>query len=159
AYARLYLWNSPAAGTVYLDDIRVAGTYAGPTGAAAVATPTPTRTPVPPTATPTPVPPTATPTATSPAAGTYPADGLESGGRASWAKVGTGAASAQTAVVNSGAYAAALANTNSGDYVTLYADLAGGAQAQTYTRFCFRLSGVAASTVLAQGRDAAGNNL
>src|SRR5207249_1351840 len=145
AYARLYLWNSPALGTVYLDDIKVANAYNGPTGT--VTPPTPTATPVPPTATP--VPPTATPTATPPPAGTYLADGFEGGGLAAWTKAGPGGASVQTAVVNGGAYAAALANANGGDYVTLYADLAGGGQAQTYSRFCFRLSGVAASTVLA----------
>jgi hypothetical protein len=85
-------------------------------------------------------------------------DGFESGNLQNWATVGNGSATAQTGTVNSGTYAASLANA-SGQYVGLSAPLAGGAQALTYSRFCFDLSGLSGSTTLAQARDVNGNAL
>ncbi len=38
-YGRLYLWNQPSAGTVWFDDVKVASTPIGPTGAAVAGLP------------------------------------------------------------------------------------------------------------------------
>jgi hypothetical protein len=98
-------------------------------------------------------PPTPTPLPT----GTYLVDDFESGNTAKWTPQGTGQAAAESTLANSGAYGVGL-TTGSGQYVSLHADLQGGSQAQTYTRFCFRLpAGLAGSTLLAQGRDPNGN--
>ena len=100
-------------------------------------------------------------TGTGAVAGVYLTDGFESGNLASWtvASSSGGSASVQTADRNSGARAASLINASSGQYVGLSANLSGGPRASSYTRFCFYLSGVSASTVLAQGRDGAGRNV
>jgi hypothetical protein len=94
-------------------------------------------------------------------AGTYLSDGFESGNLRNWTKTGSsgGKSSVQSTVVNSGTNAAALTNNANTDYTGLFANLSGGAQAQTYSRFCFRLSGISGSTPLAQGRDVNNNNL
>ena len=89
-------------------------------------------------------------------AGVFLSDGFESG-LGLWAKVGDGTETVQSATVNSGTAAASLTNAAAGGYAGLYADFAG--PTQTYTRFCFDLSGVTAPLVLAQGRDANGMNL
>ncbi|HSS11286.1 MAG TPA: choice-of-anchor D domain-containing protein, partial [Acidimicrobiales bacterium] len=90
--------------------------------------------------------------------GTYLSDGFENG-LGQWVTVGTSTPTVESSVVNSGTRAAALANSSSGQYVGLYADLAGGGQTQSYSRFCFDLSGLSGPTVLAQGRDLNGNNV
>jgi Abnormal spindle-like microcephaly-assoc'd, ASPM-SPD-2-Hydin len=90
-------------------------------------------------------------------AGTYLTDDFENGLRI-WTAVGTGSATVQSATVNSGTHAAALTNA-SGQFIGLSASLAGGGQTLTYSRFCFNVSGISSSTILAQGRDAGGNNL
>jgi hypothetical protein len=116
-----------------------------PTASPASATPTSTSTPVPPTATPTP-----------PPAGQYVQDGFEAG-LGAWTQQGTGSATTQGATVNSGSGAAALTNAG-GQYIVLSANLQGGPQAQTFTRFCFRVAtGLSGTTPLAQGRDPNGN--
>ena len=84
-------------------------------------------------------------------AGQYVADGFELG-LGSWAAVGTGTVAAQTTRANSGTQAAALTRAP-GQFAGLYADLVGGAQRQTYSRFCAQVSGLAGTTILAQGRD------
>ena len=89
--------------------------------------------------------------------GTYLTDGFENG-TALWAQAGNGSVTVESTVVNSGTHAAALTNA-SGQYIGLSASLAGGGQAQTYSRFCFNLAGLSGSTVLAQGRDVNGNNM
>ena len=98
---------------------------------------------------------------TGAAAGTYLSDGFESGTLANWSKVNSsgGTATVESATVNSGTHAAALTNSSSGQFVGLNAALSGGGQAQTYTRFCFDLSGLSGTTPLAQGRDVNSNNL
>jgi hypothetical protein len=89
-------------------------------------------------------------------AGSFLTDGFESG-LGLWTKVGNGTETVQSTTVNSGIAAAALTNTAAGGYAGVYADFAG--PTQTYTRFCFDLSGVTAPLVLAQGRDANGFNV
>jgi hypothetical protein len=82
------------------------------------------------------------------------ADGFESG-LGAWTSVGNVAATSSAASANSGTLSASLA-TGAGEYAGMFADLAGGGAAVTYTRFCFRLSNLTGSTILAQGRDANG---
>lgn len=91
-------------------------------------------------------------------AGTYLLDGFENG-LSLWTAAGNGSATVQRTTVNSGSAALALSNTSSGKHIGLTANLGGGGHAQTYTRFCFYLSGISASTVLAQGRDSTGSNV
>lgn len=130
-------------------------------------TPTPTNTPAP-NSTPTNTP---TPTATQPStlpqsqqyfldgSQQYFLDGFESGSLGAWSQpIGTGSASVGSTVVNTGTYSAVLTNAN-GQYIALRANLAGGGQPQTYTRFCFDLSGLSQSTVLTQGRNSNGDML
>jgi hypothetical protein len=90
-------------------------------------------------------------------AGTYLTDGFENGLRI-WTTVGTGTTTAESATANSGTYGAALTNAN-GQFVGLAANLAGGGQTLTYSRFCFNLSAINSSTILAQGRDVNGNTI
>ncbi len=85
-------------------------------------------------------------------AGQYLVDGFEHG-LGGWTAFGPGSATTQTGVKHGGSAAAALTNT-AGQYAAMFAPLHGGGQAQTYTRFCFRLGGVTDSTTLAQGRNA-----
>lgn len=94
-------------------------------------------------------------------AGTYLVDGFETGNLSAWntATSPGGSETVQSTAVNSGSYAAALTNAANTDYSNLYADLSGGGQTLTYTRFCFNLTGISGSDVLAQGRDVNGNNL
>ena len=90
--------------------------------------------------------------------GTFLTDGFENG-LTLWSSLGNGVATIQTTSVNSGTEAVALTDSSSGQYTGLSAALSGGAQATSSSRFCFSLSGISGSTVLAQGRDASGNNL
>lgn len=121
-------------------------------------TPTPTPTPTS-SSTPTPTP-APSPTPTLPP-GTYLSDGFESGTLAGWSVLTSsgGGAHAQSSPTNSGSGAAALVNATSGQYSGLAADLAGGAHASTYSRFCFELTGLSGSAVLAQGRATDGTTL
>ena len=96
-------------------------------------------------------------TGTATPAGQYLVDGFESGSLSAWTATGTGNAAVQTTTVNSGTHAAALTSAASGQFAGIYADLAGGPEAQTYTRLCFNLHGIGASIVLAQGRDVNGS--
>jgi hypothetical protein len=98
-------------------------------------------------------------TGTGALAGVYLADAFETTALTGWTVAAStgGAATTQTTVVNSGTRAAQLANASSGQYTGISADLSGGAHAQTYSRFCFYLSGLSGSAILAQGRDSAGN--
>ncbi|HET7037001.1 MAG TPA: N,N-dimethylformamidase beta subunit family domain-containing protein, partial [Thermomicrobiaceae bacterium] len=92
-------------------------------------------------------------------AGAYLVDGFESGTLNAWTIFnGGGTATIETSTVNSGSYAAALTTTASGQLAGLFADLAGDAQTQSDTRFCFNLHGIGSSIVLAQGRDGNGAN-
>ena len=95
---------------------------------------------------------------TSLPAGTYQTDGFESGNLALWSAAGSGQASAQGAVVNTGNYAAKLANT-AGQTTLLSTVLAGGGQAQTYTRFYVQVGSGMATSTIAAGRDSANNML
>jgi hypothetical protein len=235
-YSRIYLWNQPAAGTVWFDDVKVASTQIGPAGSGTGNVPAVTMSPASvdfgsetvgttsvqqavsitdtggapltissigltgssgtdfaqtnncPTSLAAGASCTATVTftptangsrtstmsiasnaANSPATdaldgvgvlptGTFLTDGFESG-LGQWTKIGDGTETAQSTTVNSGTAAAALTNTTAGGYAGLYADFAGQGQTQTYTRFCFNLSGVTAPSVPAQGRDANGMTL
>jgi len=88
----------------------------------------------------------------------YAADNFEHG-LGAWSKQGPGSATVQGATANSGAAAAELTNTL-GAFVALATGLEGGPQSETYSRFCFRLAaGLAATSVLAQGRDPFGNTM
>lgn len=146
-YSRLALWNNGATGTVFMDDIRVANTYSGPTGVGATPLPIPTNTPTN-TPTPTPLPPTAT--ATPLPTGQYVLDNFDNG-PGIWVMQGPGSATLQSTTVNSGTGAVALTNA-ANQYVGIFADLQGGSQPVTFTRFCFRLGTGVGTVVLAQGR-------
>jgi len=89
-------------------------------------------------------------------AGTYLSDGFERG-LSAWSTVGNGSISVESTTVNSGAQAAALTNA-SGQYVGLHASLSGGGQTLTYSRFCFNLSGITGSFILAQAKDVNGQS-
>lgn len=91
-------------------------------------------------------------------AGTYLSDGFESG-LGAWTSIGTGTIGTNSTVVHSGTSAAALTNATGADYSGLYQNLVGGAQAQSYSSFCFRLHGISTPDVLAQGRDGTGRNI
>ncbi len=91
---------------------------------------------------------------------TYFSDGFESGNLNAWTlpnSDSTGSATVQSAVVNSGSYALAL-NNATGQYAYVYTALP-SAQAQTFTRFYFRIgSDVTGGTQLAIARNNNGGN-
>lgn len=89
--------------------------------------------------------------------GVFLQDGFENGLTA-FTKVGTGTTTAQNTVVNSGTTAASLNDATNAQSAALYADLSGGAQTQSYSRFCFQPSALSVSTVIAQGRNSGGRN-
>ena len=98
---------------------------------------------------------------TGASAGVYLTDGFESGALTNWTQQKSSGATIaiESTTVNSGIDAAGLNNASSGQYAGLYADLSGGGHAATFSRFCFSLTGLSGSTVLAQGRDVNGNSL
>ena len=92
--------------------------------------------------------------------GIYVQDGFESGNLTQWSGPnGTGQGTAEVTTVKTGTYAASLTNMSGGSFVTLSQHLAGGAQAQTYTRFYVNLGDATNTSTLATGTDANGVNL
>jgi hypothetical protein len=88
-------------------------------------------------------------------AGTYLSDDFESGSLALWDRLTS--SDSTIALDSSTAYAGTSSvrlTNNSGDQSSrLYANLAGGAHAQTYTRFCFRIApGLTQGIEIANGR-------
>jgi hypothetical protein len=92
---------------------------------------------------------------------TYFSDGFESGNLNAWTlpnSDSTGAATVESTVVNSGLYSLAL-NNASGQYAYVYTALPSGPEAQTFTRFYFRIgSNVTGGTQLAIARNNNGGN-
>jgi len=93
---------------------------------------------------------------------TYFSDGFESGNLNAWtlpSSDSTGSATVQSTVVNSGSNALAITNA-SGQYAYVYTALPSGPEAQTFTRFSFRVaSNVTGGTQLAIARNANGGNV
>lgn len=90
----------------------------------------------------------------------YFSDGFESGNFSQWnlpSTDSTGQKTVQSSVVNGGLDAAEMTNT-SGQYAYLYTALPGGPQNQTFTRFYFRLTNPANSSILAVSRNVNGGN-
>jgi Abnormal spindle-like microcephaly-assoc'd, ASPM-SPD-2-Hydin len=89
---------------------------------------------------------------------TYLSDGFEGGTLAGWQTLAASGStvSVQNGVVRTGSYAAALANSGPGQYSGMFADLTPGPQSSTFTRFCYQLSGLSGTTILAQARDVNG---
>jgi hypothetical protein len=89
----------------------------------------------------------------------YFSDGFETGDFSHWNLSNadsTGQATVQTSMVNSGTYAASFANT-SGQYCYINTNLP-SAQAQTYTRFYFRITDLTTGTQVAVGHNSSGSN-
>jgi hypothetical protein len=91
---------------------------------------------------------------------TFFSDGFESGNFNLWtlgSSDSTGTRTVQSSVVHSGSDAAAFTIT-SGQYAYIYTALPSGPQSQTYTRFYFRLTNAANSSMVAAARSATGSN-
>jgi hypothetical protein len=91
------------------------------------------------------------------ASGVLLADTFDTG-LSAWNRIGPGTVVDETAVVHAGTGALELTNATNAEYGGVTAPLVGSGQA-TSTAFCFNVTGVAAATVLAQGRDSQGRNL
>ncbi|HEY7834946.1 MAG TPA: choice-of-anchor D domain-containing protein, partial [Ktedonobacterales bacterium] len=94
-----------------------------------------------------------------PPAGTYLVDGFESGNLSGWTGPnGPGTVAAETTTVHTGTYAAAI-TCASGQYASLNQTLVNSPGALTYTRFYLYIPSGTATTPIAAGQDANGNNL
>ena len=89
--------------------------------------------------------------------GMYFAEDFESGNLSRWTIAGTGSATSQTTQAHAGTSAASLAATAT-QSISMWSALS-SAQAQTYTRFYFRWSGLTGTVPIAYGTDVNNNRL